>query len=114
MEKRNETISLRNILHKLEEKIALDSSNAELQNEIIDKKANLEIAALYQAKGPQVRARTKWIEEGEKNTKFFLNLEKNNRKRNTMLKLIDDDGTIYTEQFEVLNQQCKFYKKLVR
>jgi hypothetical protein len=28
------------------------------------------------AKGAQIRSRIKWVEEGEKNTKFFLGLEK--------------------------------------
>lgn len=34
---------------------------------LIDKKAN----------GAQIRSRAKWIQEGEKNTNFFLGLEKN-------------------------------------
>jgi hypothetical protein len=31
------------------------------------------------AKGAQIRSRIKWVEEGEKNTKFFLGLEKARR-----------------------------------
>ena len=29
-------------------------------------------------KGAQIRARTKWIEQGEKPTRYFANLEKRN------------------------------------
>ena len=28
-------------------------------------------------KGAQIRSRAKWVQEGEKNSKFFLGLEKN-------------------------------------
>lgn len=35
---------------------------------LIDKKPN----------GAQIRSRAKWIQEGEKNTNFFLGLEKKN------------------------------------
>ena len=80
VKKRNETIDLRNKLHKLEEQVALDPNNEEVQNKIIRNKAKLETAALYQARGAQVRARTKWIEEGEKNTKYFLTKLKSGKK----------------------------------
>ena len=36
----------------------------------------MEIYAVQEAKGAQTRARAKFIEEGEKNTRYFLNLEK--------------------------------------
>lgn len=33
------------------------------------------------AKGAQIKSRAKWINEGEKNTKYFLGLEKKTIKR---------------------------------
>ena len=47
----------------------------------MNKKRDLEsqLNDLYnkKAKGAQIRSRAKWVDEGEKNTKYFLNLEKN-------------------------------------
>ena len=40
-------------------------------------------------KGLQIRSKTKWVEEGEKLTKYFLNLEKcNSRDEHQNLKLL--------------------------
>lgn len=41
---------------------------------LIDKKAN----------GAQIRSRAKWIQEGEKNTNFFLGLEKKHQSNNVI------------------------------
>ena len=40
-----------------------------------------------QNKGAQIRSRVKWIEEGEKSTKYVFNLEKSNRVNNTIFSL---------------------------
>ena len=48
----------------------------QLENEIDIIESELENLYASEAKGAQVRSRVKWIEEGEKNTKFFLGLEK--------------------------------------
>ena len=39
-------------------------------------KQKLEILQIDKAKGAQIRSRVKWVEEGERNTKYFCNLEK--------------------------------------
>ena len=46
-------------------------------NELYDKKA----------KGAQIRSRAKWIDEGEKNTKYFLSLEKTHQSHNVINEL---------------------------
>ena len=40
-------------------------------------------------KGRQIRSRVKWIEEGEKNTAFFLGLEKTRQTKKAMNELYD-------------------------
>ena len=32
---------------------------------------------LHKARGAMIRSKCKWVEEGERNTRYFLNLEKN-------------------------------------
>ena len=58
-----------------------------------------------------LRSKIKWIEEGEKNTKFFLSLEKRNYS-NKLISTLDIDGkTIHTTK-EISEAQTKFYENL--
>ena len=59
-------------------------------------------------KGAQIRSRIKWFEEGEKNTKFFLGLEKSRQTKKTITALKDDDGNIH-EDPETILQLCRQY-----
>ena len=40
------------------------------------KKQQLETLVEYKTKGAIIRSKSRWYNEGEKNTKYFLNLEK--------------------------------------
>ena len=55
-----------------------------------------------EAKGAQVRARVKWIENGEKNTPYFLSLEKNTASKRTITSLKLSDGQIVNEPETIL------------
>ena len=63
-------------------------------------------------KSAQTRARMKWVEEGDKNTKFFLNLEKSKANAKIIPKLDLENNMIITDQFEILNAQKKYFEKL--
>ena len=54
----------------------------------------------------------RWFEHGERNTKYFLNLEKRNfcQKSVTKLKLKDDTYTY--DQFDILQEEKQFYESL--
>jgi hypothetical protein len=43
-------------------------------------------------RGAQVRARIKWIEEGERNTKYFCDLEKARSKKKIITSLRNESG----------------------
>jgi hypothetical protein len=49
---------------------------------------------------------------GEKNTKFFLNLEKRNYKNKCITKLIDENEETISDDDEILKYEAKFYKNL--
>ena len=60
-----------------------------------------------------LRSKAQIVEEGEKNTKLFLNLEKSNyNKKKHMKAVINHEGTLVTKPQEVLMEQANFYKKL--
>ena len=58
-----------------------------------------------------VRSRARWHEHGEKNSKYFLNLEKPNSIKKHIRKLYIR-RTISTDPFQIMNTQKSFYSKL--
>ena len=109
---RNEILDLQNELKQIEYQLINNPTDAYLSRRLIEIKQKIDIIQTNRTKGAQVRARIKWIEEGEKSTKFFFNLEKSRAKKNTITRLESDNGTILTEQKEVMAQQVSFYKNL--
>ena len=63
-------------------------------------------------RGQLVRAKAKWIKDGEKCTKLFCNLEKRNFIDKSMQKVVLPDGSVLTEGKEILNAQKEFYESL--
>ena len=62
-------------------------------------KAEFEINELAKALGAQTRSRIKFIEEGEKNTAFFLALDKSKATSNTITSIvIETDNRYKTKQ----------------
>ena len=60
-----------------------------------------------------VRSRSKWIEEGEKSTSYFLNLEKTRQNNNRITKLIDiNSKKQYNSDKDILKHCASFYSKL--
>ena len=57
------------------------------------------------------RSKIQWAEEGEKNTKFFLNLEKRNY-TNKLISNLEINGTITSDQEKITNEQARFYSSL--
>ena len=81
-------------------------------NEIETLKEELQNIRKNKMQGVLVRSRAKIIEEDEKPTTFFCNLEKYNYTSKIVPKLETDDGKIITDQHEILNETKKFYENL--
>ena len=63
-------------------------------------------------KGSFIRSRAKWIDEGEKPTKYFCNLEKQHSSSKTIPYIINNDGRSICDQKEMLTEAAKYYKTL--
>ena len=63
-------------------------------------------------RGSLIRSRSKWIDEGEKPTKYFCNLETRNHVSKIIPRLTLDDGSDVTTQTEILTEVERFYKSL--
>ena len=73
-----------------------------------------ELHSIYDRKGKAAmfRSNCRWIEKGEKPTKYFFNLEKINYNRKTIDKLRKQDGVEIREEKEILNVIQEFYADL--
>ena len=67
----------------------------------------------YITEGAILRSKVRWYEEGEKSTKYFSNLEKSNRNKTSINKLIKPDSEIETIGFNEIQKEIKsFYQSL--
>ena len=109
---KNRTLQLNSEIKDTEKQLIIDPNNKDLEAKLFSLKQKLELIQLQQTKGAQTRARVKWIEEGEKNTKFFCSLEKSRRKKNTITRLQKPSGEVITDQGLLLKEQVQYYKTL--
>ena len=76
------------------------------------KKRELRAMIEYRAKGANLRSKSQWYNEGEKNTKYFLNLEKKHCKQGTITKLKVNDNELICTDKEMLKECESFYQNL--
>ena len=89
--------ALVNELNILNKSILEQPDDLELARRYWETKKQLEIQEMARTRGAQTRARIKWIEQGEKNTKFFLGLETQRARNNTISVLRTDDSETFNE-----------------
>ena len=99
-------------LHQLQD--STSETNEILKTEIITAEKELDSIYDYKAKGVQIRARTEWIEQGEKNTKFFLGLEKSRQIKKNIRKLTSTDGRTLTDSTDILHEEVDYYSNLYK
>ena len=62
--------------------------------------------------GIRLRSKAKWVEDGERNTKYFLNLEKRNYNNKYIRKLLIDNNIEITNPKDIILEERKFYETL--
>ena len=96
----------------LEELGKLNDHSDENLKEIEKIKEDLEGIRCKRMEGVAVRARTRWIDKGEKATSYFCNLESRNFTNRTVSFLEKQSGEILDKQEDILNEVTNFYSKL--
>ena len=103
-ERRFHERTLNNKMKMLEDQYATDlDPNLLLQLE----ECKQELESYYQIKteGHIIRSRANWVENGERNTNYFINLEKRNQKLKNVTAIYDDNGCIVNSTKDILNTE---------
>jgi len=116
--KRNKMLEIENLLTKAKENLELYSENTfphiykAMQGKITTLESKMYDYISDETRGSIIRSRTIYYEEGEKNTKYFLALEKIRGDSKTIKTLILEDGTQVSDSKAILEEEKKFYSKL--
>lgn len=84
----------------------------EIASNLKTKQLELELMRSKKLNGSFVRSKAKWIEHGEKPTKYFLNLEKQRFVNKTIGVIETDNGRILRNQESIDAEITSFYKQL--
>jgi hypothetical protein len=103
----------------LETKLTEEINEIEINNSgelgiLEEKQKQLENIRKEKLKGHFVRSRAKWIEEGEKPTKYFCHLESRNFLNKTIKKIETQDNGIIYNQSDILKEIKHFYENLYK
>ena len=73
-----------------------------------------ELNRIYErrADGAILRSKIRWIEHGEKPTKYFSNMERNNYNKKTITELTFAEGGMISEDNDILEEIRRFYENL--
>ena len=98
----------------------LEKRIVELENNFVNdnieeiNRLKLELESIREIKtqGIIVRSKANWLNQGEKVTKYFFNLENRNFKEKMIVNVEKQNGTILTTQQDIKNEVREFYKNL--
>ena len=74
--------------------------------------SSVPIRSLSRLNGQCIRSKSKLIEEAEKPTKYFINLESQNYVSKQLPNIDKDDGSVIFDQMEILHETKCFYENL--
>ena len=84
-----------------------ESSDPEVQIQYDNTKNELEDLYGYITDGAILRSKVNWYEQGEKSTKYFLNLEKHSKSKTHIRKLIAPESDSEITEFAYIQKEIK-------
>ena len=110
--RQKEETELQNKANELRLKAERNPADKKILNELFATNLRLEKLLQYKTKGAILRSKVRWFEHGERNTKYFLSIEKRNSCQKAVTKLKLKDDTYTYDQFEILQEEKQFYESL--
>ena len=101
--------NLSEVISDYEDQLPLDEKTDLLYQKT---KCDLENIMLGRAQKLIFRSKSRWYELGERNTRYFYNLEKTRYNARTCKRIHTEDGKILTEDPDILQAQEDFYRRL--
>ena len=98
--------------NKLVERNVSNKVRENIRAELRIKKQQLEEIIAYKTQGAILRSKVKWYNEGEKNTKYFHNLEKRHFNSKTIRYLQSAIGKKLSTAVEILDEAKNYYEHL--
>ena len=111
-EKRGNEKRLENECKRFEDLLATSQSSAALVEEYTEVKRELDNCKSEAARRAMLFSKTKWLEKGERPTKYFLNLERKKSREKTISILDNGDGKLFTDDRDILRFCKEYYEKL--
>ena len=109
-------LTLQTELEELDRKICNRSTNMDLDQDVLKAydAAKGELKEIYDLRGKEAifRSRAKWIEEGEKPTKYFFNLEERNYEKKTILQEKLENGETTSDLNKVNKEIERFFSNM--
>ena len=111
--KKNQILYLEEQIDKIDEQIASKKYHDNILNlKKMESKSEIEIELRLQAKASQIRSKAQYVEEGEKNTAYFLSLEKQRQISNTIYEIQTSDGILVKSNENIMSHIKMFYTDL--
>ena len=110
--KKTEETDLQNKANELKLKVEQNPNDKNVIKELYAVNLRLEKLLKHKTRGAILRSQSRWYEQGERNTRYFFNLEKRNYCKKTVTKLKRNDNTYTNNQFEILQEEKVFYETL--
>ncbi|CAC5405809.1 unnamed protein product [Mytilus coruscus] len=99
--------------NKIQELSVKSANGIQINNEqFLELKTQLEDIETYKCKGAILRSKSQWALESDRNTAYFLKLEKYRQNKNLISEIKDCDGKIVTETNDLLDVIHDYYKHL--
>ena len=102
---------LSEVVNEYEANLPLNQSDFDMWQQT---KADLEEKLLERTRGIMFRSKVRWYEQGERNTKYFVSLEKSRYNAKTCFKLINEEGHEVIESDQILEKHRRFYQNLYK
>ena len=83
-----------------------------LRSELERIKFKLTKIASVKTGGTIIRSRARWYEHGERNSKYFYNLEKTNHRKKHITSIFVNDEEKITDPKEILEEEERFFKRI--
>ncbi|CAC5409050.1 unnamed protein product [Mytilus coruscus] len=99
--------------NKIQELSVKSANSIQINSEqFLELKTQLEDIETYKCKGAILRSKSQWALESDRNTAYFLKLEKYRQNKNVISEIKNCDGKIVTETNDLLDVIHDYYKHL--